>query len=78
MLLQINILIRDNGAVIYNRNAQPQVELKRLEILNIVTNPDKKHSDIYKEQISKYGKLVSTDFLKNLQDNYKNYKKDGD
>jgi RHS repeat-associated protein len=43
-----------------------------------LVNPDKKHSDIYKDQISKYGKLISPDFLKNLQDNYKNYKKDGD
>lgn len=43
-----------------------------------LVNPDKKHSDIYTDQISKYGKLVSPDFLKNLQDNYKSYKKDGD
>lgn len=41
-------------------------------------NPDKKHSDIYSDQISKYGKSVTEDFLKSLKDNYKSYKKDGD
>jgi len=43
-----------------------------------LVNPDKKHSDIYTDQISKYGKLVSSNFLKILQDNYKSYKKNGD
>ena len=43
-----------------------------------LVNPDKKHSDIYSDQISKYGKSVTEDFLKSLKDNYKSYKKDGD
>ncbi|WP_417940946.1 DUF6443 domain-containing protein [Flavobacterium sp. RS13.1] len=43
-----------------------------------LVNPNKKHSDIYKDQISKYGKDITENFLKFLETNYTDYKKDGD
>jgi hypothetical protein len=37
-------------------------------------NPEKLHSDIYKDQINKYSKKVTPDFLKQLKDSYNDYK----
>ncbi|MDR6969253.1 RHS repeat-associated protein [Flavobacterium arsenatis] len=41
-------------------------------------NPQKRHSDIYKEQIKKYAKTVTEDFNKLLNKNYHDYKKIGE
>jgi hypothetical protein len=41
-------------------------------------NPDKKHSEIYKDQISKYSGIITPDLKKTLQDNFKSYKAQGD
>ena len=46
--------------------------------LGHLKNPEKKHSDIYKDQIKKYSKTVTPDFLKVLKDNFKRYKNEED
>ena len=39
-----------------------------------LVNPNKKHSEIYKDQIEKYSKLITEDYLIHLEKNYETYK----
>lgn len=43
-----------------------------------LVNPNKKHSDIYKDQIEKYKNVVTEDFLNHLKENYEMYRNKND
>ncbi len=42
-----------------------------------MVNPNKPHTQIYTDQINKYKKIVTPDFLQHLKDNFKMYKTAG-